>query len=74
MPEIIVLAEAEEELSEAHGHYEGRCVGLGTEFRRAIGEAVERLAEGAAVSIAVPGVEFARTVATVTGIAETDLK
>ena len=54
---VIVLDEAEEELSEAHGHYELHCPGLGGEFRLAVDETITRIVEGAAVPIAVPGVE-----------------
>ncbi len=55
--EIIILADAEEELSEAHDHYDQQHPGLGSEFRRAVEETLVRLAEGTSVPMAVPGVD-----------------
>jgi hypothetical protein len=42
---IIVLDEAEDELIAAQHWYETQRVGLGQEFRKAIDEAMDRLAE-----------------------------
>lgn len=55
--EIIVLTDAEEELSGAHDHYELQCPGLGDEFRLAVDETLAKLADGASIPMTVPGVE-----------------
>lgn len=54
--EVVVLDEAEEELTEAHDWYEANRPGLGLEFRLAIEEAMRRLIEETAAALPIPGV------------------
>ena len=53
---VIVLDEAEDELTEAEKWYEAQRPGLGLEFRRTIDEAMERLAESPLAAPQVPHV------------------
>jgi toxin ParE1/3/4 len=53
---LIVLDDAEAELEEATAWYEAQRPGLGREFRAAVAEAMDRLAENPLAASLVPGV------------------